>query len=94
MTFFASDPVPSGLAYGIVTVSGGRPVSFDQFIGEVSFTISRGTVESVVRGQGSAAGDGVRFQEKDLSHNGKDVRVWQISKDLAGVFNAATVSSF
>jgi hypothetical protein len=29
------------------------------------------------------AGDAVRFHEKDVENNGKDVRVWQIRKEQA-----------
>jgi hypothetical protein len=94
MTFFASDPVPSGLAYDVVSVGNEQPERLEQFIGDATFAISRGGAESRIAGRGSAAGDGVRFQEKDLRHAGKDVRVWQISPGPDGGFTAATVSTF
>jgi hypothetical protein len=94
MTFFASDPVSSGLAYVVISVGGSEPERLDQFVGDATFAVSRGSAESVIAGRGSAVGDGVRFQEKDLRHAGKDVRVWQISPDPGGGFTAVTVSSF
>ena len=69
MTFFASDPVPSGLAYQVVSVGDEQPQRLEQFIGDAIFAISRGGDESRVAGRGSPAGDGVRFQEKDLRHD-------------------------
>ncbi len=94
MTFFASDPVSSGLAYVVVSVGGAEPQQLEQFVGDATFAISRGSTESLVAGRGSLVGDGVRFQEKDQRHDGKDVRVWQISSDPGGGFTAATVSTF
>ncbi len=94
MTFFASDPVSSGMAYAVVTVGDSRPASLDEFVGEVTITIDRGTGQSLIAGQGSTEGDRIRFQEKDANHNGKDVRVWLITASDDGTFSAVSLSTY
>jgi hypothetical protein len=94
MTFFASDPVPSGLAFAVVSVADAPPQSLDQFTGEVTVTIDRGTGPSLIAGVGSLDGECVRFQEKDTEHDGKDVRVWEIRPGADGAFSAASLSTY
>jgi hypothetical protein len=94
MTFSASDPVSSGMAYDIISVGTDRPERLDQFVGAVAFSIGKAGTEAVVSGLGSEYDGAVRFQEKDTGHDGKDVRVWHIEAAPDGRFTAATVSSF
>jgi hypothetical protein len=94
MTFFASDPVPSGLAYAVVSVADAPAASLEQFTGEVTITIDRGTGETMIAGVGSLDGECVRFQEKDIGHDGKDVRVWEIRPGADGAFTAASLSTY
>jgi hypothetical protein len=94
MTFVSPDPVSSGRRYVILPSAAGAPNDLHRFIGEATFTIDKDMVESVVRGSGAVDGTGVRFQEKDVEHSGKDVRVWQITEGPDGEFVATPVATF
>lgn len=64
----------------IETVAGHPPQSLEDFEGEASFVLV-GEVAYTVRGSGRVTGDSVRFHEKDIEHNGKDVRVWRVFRE-------------
>jgi len=94
MSFSAPNPVVSGQVYRVVSVNGSAPSTLEQFIGEASFVVlSYGAGSSRVRGEGSAHGEGVRFQEKDVDNAGKDVRVWQVA-EVDGDFTATAIAAF
>lgn len=92
MTFVAPDPVSSGCPYKISRNGAGTPKDLQHFVGDTSFTIENDGVESVVRGTGAADGTGVRFQQKDVEHSGKDVRTWDITEHPVGHFLATPVA--
>ena len=94
MTFFAADPISSGRPYRVLAAGGQAPSTLDQFLGDARFTIAKDAAESLVCGVGSLHEGWVRFQEKDVEHDGKDVRVWQISQDDSGAFMAAATAAF
>ncbi len=94
MTYAAPDPVPSGRPYAVVTVAGEEPAAIEQFVGETAFTIDKSGAASEIRGIGSRNESGVRFHEKDIVHDGKDVRVWQITGELDGRFVATATAAF
>lgn len=94
MTFFTADPISSGRPYIVLTAAGEAPSTLDQFLGEAHFTIAKDGADSLVCGLGSLREGGVRFHEKDVEHDGKDVRVWQISQDGSGAFVAVTTPTF
>lgn len=94
MTFFAPDPVPSGMPYDIVAVDGDRPSALEQFVGETMFTIAKGECESEIRGLGTTDDAGVHFQEKAVTLGGKDVRTWHISQAAGGEFTASATAAF
>lgn len=94
MTYAGADPVASGRPYDVLFVEERTPTSLDDFVGEVSFTVDSSGSEKIICGVGSAAGDGVHFQEKDVAHDGKDVRVWRVSKNPAGGFSAEASGTF
>lgn len=94
MTFAAADPVSSGRPYRILAAGGSKPSAFEQFVGETSFTISKDGAESQIFGRGTAHGTGVRFQEKDIEHGGKDVRTWHLAQEPAGGFTATPTAAF
>jgi hypothetical protein len=94
MTFFAADPISSGRPYRVLAAGGQAPSTLDQFLGEASFTIAKDGAESLVSGLGSPHEAGVRFHEKNVAHDGKDVRVWQISQDSSGAFVATATAAF
>jgi hypothetical protein len=93
MTFFSAEPVASGRPYPVVDVSGATPLELGQFVGDAVFTIDRDGTPAEVRGEGCANEPGVAFREKDMAHDGKDVRTWQISQSGAE-FIAASMSRF
>jgi hypothetical protein len=94
MTFSAADPVASGRPYRVLNADGEAPDTLEQFCGETTFTIVKEGARSLVSGCGTPNQDGVRFQEKDVEHDGKDVRVWQIARDGSGAFTATASAVF
>jgi hypothetical protein len=89
----SADATASGLPYPVVAVSGEAPLSLDQFVGTLSFTVEKGSAQSEVSGVGSRNAAGVRFQEKDAT-DGKDVRVWQIRQSSQGSLTAESIAAF
>jgi hypothetical protein len=94
MTFAPPDPVPSGRPHRVITVGGREPNALEQFLGETVFTIGKGEAESTIAGLGTMHESGVRFYEKDVQHDGKDVRVWQISAEPDDGFSATATAAF
>ena len=93
MTFSSAEPVASGRPYPVLDVSGATPLELEQFVGDAVFTIDCDGTRAQVCGLGSANEPGVAFQEKDMAHDGKDVRIWQISQS-GTAFIAASMSRF
>ncbi len=93
MASSAPDPVACGRPYGVVRAQDAEVSTLGQFVGPTVFTIDKDGVESQISGEGVAHDAGVRFHEKDVVH-GRDVRVWQISKESSGGFTAASTSAF
>lgn len=83
MSFTTPHAVPSGAAKPVLEVQGHPPTDLSDFEGDVAFVVGE-DLRYLVRGSGRMAGDVVRFHEKDVQNNGKDVRVWQIRKEQAG----------
>lgn len=89
--FTAPDPVASGKEFEIVAVNGRTPHVLDDFVDQAVFTLRWEEQDRLVAGLGHRDGDAVRFTEKDVIHEGKDVRVWLIgSADRRGRFTART----
>jgi hypothetical protein len=86
----STEPVPSGLIYRVTAVNDNPPRSLDDFTTDVTVaaTLKERSVEFA--GIGSTTPTGVRFHEK--SADGKDVRVWMIVRDPAGVFLAEPIA--
>ena len=70
--------VASAMPYVITKVTRHVAFSNSDFVGHVSFVIDLDGHPCQIDGVGTLNGDGVRFQQKDESHDGRDVRVWQI----------------
>jgi hypothetical protein len=79
MTFTTPEPVASGLPHKVTSVAGRTPAGLDEFLGDTEFEIDKDGSGYVVRGCGRQHDEQVLFQEKDLGHAGKDIRVWQIT---------------
>lgn len=90
MTFHAATPVASGRPYHVKSCRGRVPAALSDFEGEADFALSDGSGTIVVRGLGAMQEGTVRFQEKDVEHGGKDVRIWHITLEADGGFTAAT----
>ncbi len=91
MAFAAPDPVASGKKFEVVAVHGRTPHLLDDFVDEAVFTLRWEDDDRLVAGRGNRDGDIVRFTEKDVTHGGKDVRVWNIEPaHRPGQFTACT----
>jgi hypothetical protein len=89
----APDPVDCGRPYVVVLAEDVGVATLGHFVGHATFTIDKDGAESQISGEGVARDGGVRFHEKDVVR-GKDVRVWQISRESSGGFTAASTSAF
>jgi hypothetical protein len=94
MSFFVPEPVISGKSYLVMQVGGRAPVSLADFAVDGDFTIDKDDKPYRVSGSGVERGGAVRFYEKDMSRDGKDVRVWQISPGSDGRFMAEHIAAF
>lgn len=91
MTFLPASPVASGRPYHVKACRGRVPTALADFEGEADFVLSTERGATAVLGVGAIHGDNcVRFHEKDVDHDGKDVRVWHITLEADGGFTAAT----
>jgi hypothetical protein len=76
--------VASGLPFRVVLVADHSPSSLAEFAEAEDFTMDMNGSPSLVRGAGRVTDADVRFHEKDLDHDGKDVRVWCVTRQEAG----------
>lgn len=83
MSFGTPQPVPSGTVQRVLQVQGRPPTSLQDFDGDVSFLVGE-DLHYLVQGCGRVNGASVRFHEKDVANNGKDIRVWQVRPEAAG----------
>ena len=77
MSFSTPMAVPSGMSVPVLAVEGRTPQSPDDFAGDVSFLVDLDPPH-LVHGCGVVHGTTVRFHEKDVDNNGKDIRVWTV----------------
>ena len=80
MSFTTPGSVPSGIAMPILEVDGRAPAGLEDFQGDVSFLLEL-EPPHLVEGCGRMDGSVVRFHEKDVQNNGKDIRVWEVRLD-------------
>ena len=80
MSFTTPGSVPSGTAMPVSEVEGRAPASLEDFAGDVSFSLGL-EPPYLVEGCGRLDGSAVRFHEKDVQNNGKDIRVWEVRMD-------------
>lgn len=93
ISFSAPDTVNAGRVYRVVSVNGSVPSTLEQFIGAASFAdLNYGAESLPICGHGSAHGETVRFQEKDVDNTGNDVRVWQVA-EVDGDFTATAIAA-
>ena len=77
MSFNTPVSVASGVAREVLEVDGHRPALLSDFDGETTFVLGNGS-QYVVRGLGRVIEGAVRFHEKDMDNDGKDIRVWEV----------------
>jgi len=94
MTFGTPSPVASGQPYQVLRVSDHAPSTLTGFADAEDFTIDMVGHAYRVRGAGRLADEGVRFHEKDLDHDGKDIRVWRVTRGKDGCFYAQHDAAF
>ena len=81
MTRSTSETVISGVPYRVTEVNGrsaGEAVEPDELVGTTTFVVEGQTGRHTITGEGATLTDGVHVYEKDLSNDGKDVRVWRV----------------
>ena len=79
MSFTTPVSLPSGRAERVREVHGHAPEKLDDFVGDLEFVLDGEGY--VVRGTGRLVEDHVRFYEKDVQANGKDIRTWVVRAD-------------
>ena len=80
MTMAAQEPVVSGHGYTITEVDGHPPSGLGDCVGDRMLTLVGNGLTHRVFGTGTEISGGVRFHQKDLGPDGRDVRVWAISE--------------
>ncbi len=78
MKMAGDEPVSSGRAYTLTEVDGRPPAGLVSCVGERTLTLALNDLSYRVYGSGVASSGTVRFYQKDLGPDGKDVRVWTI----------------
>ena len=92
VSFTTPESVPAGTAQLVFEVQGHIPTGLADFAGDVSFVLE-GEEHHLIEGSGRVHGDRVRFHQKDMAANGKDVRVWGIRQE-GNAFLAEPTPSF
>jgi hypothetical protein len=90
----AAEPVESGQSYTITHVDGRQPESLDDFTGDVHLTLARNDQFLHVTGAIARTADSVRFYQKDLALQDRDIRVWTITELDHSTFQAAPHAAF
>ena len=93
MSFTTPTTVPSGMSVPVLEVDGHQPSELQDFVGDVSFVVAL-EPPVLVHGTGRVEGQTVRFHEKDVDHDGKDIRVWEVRAGDDGQFVAEHAAQF
>ena len=93
MTSDCHDPIISGLAYRITAVADRSPADIADFAGNTDLLVETDADKHHIFGVGTYSTDGVRFYEKDLQNEGKDVRTWSIRPAGDGSFTAEHIAA-
>jgi hypothetical protein len=89
-----AEPVGSGQSYTINEVDGRVPNSLDDFNGDIHLLLIRNEQALHVVGNGTRQGNSVRFYQKDLALNNRDIRVWTVTAGDDYTFLAAPLAAF
>ena len=94
MSFATPTMVVSGKSYVVLLVADRSPSNLDEFVDADEFTVDMDGTPYVVHGSGRLLDNEVRFHEKDIANNGKDIRVWRVVHPENGDFLADHAASF
>jgi hypothetical protein len=94
MSFATPTTVVSGKSYVVLLVEDRGPSSLDEFDGATNFTVDMDGRPYRVQGSGRFVDGAVRYHEKDVDNNGKDIRVWRVIRHDDGAFLASHAASF
>lgn len=94
MSYGTPEPVISGAAYEVVAVDGHPPTDLDAFTGHARFSLRRGDSTHDVLGEGRSHEGGVRVHEKSEHADGKDLRIWEVTRTDDGRFEARHDAAF
>jgi len=79
MTTGTDTPVMSGPPHTVIEIDGRPPTGLADCLGDRTLTLVRNGLAHRIHGTGTDHPGGVRFQQKVLGPDGKDVRVWTIT---------------
>jgi hypothetical protein len=94
MTYTTPEPIISGMRLPVVDINGKPPSALADLVDQAEFTIDQAGHAYQVKGFGLDVGGAVRFHEKDLTRDGKDIRVWQVTRSADGQFIAEHLGIF
>jgi hypothetical protein len=94
MSFTTPTTVISGRSYLVLLVEDRSPSSLDEFETADDFAIDMDGASYLVQGSGRLIDNEVRYHEKDVDNNGKDIRVWRVIQHEDGTFLASHAPSF
>ena len=94
MTFATPAMVVSGKSYVVLLVADRSPSTLDEFVNADEFTLDMEGTPYRVQGCGRLLDNDVRYHEKDIANNGKDIRVWRVTHREGGDFLADHAASF
>ncbi len=79
MTTATDTPLISGPPHTVIEIDGRPPTGLADCVGNRTLTLVRNGLAHRIHGTGTDHPGGVRFQQKVLGPDGKDVRVWTIT---------------
>lgn len=75
-----TNPQIPGACYTVVEVDGRQPAAFTDFTRVTAMTLMKNGQTRRVIGSGTQTPGSVRLHQKDTAPDGKDVRVWTITR--------------
>lgn len=85
MSMVATQPVVSGRSYPILGLADGSPVTaLDSFVGSIRFLVDLDGIPYPVCGFGRKVDGAVRFFQKSADGQGRDIRIWGVTRSDDG----------
>src|SRR6476661_3271533 len=89
-----AEPVECEQFYTITEIDGRQPESLDEFSGEVHLILVRNGQHLHVAGSVARTAESVRFYQKGLALQDRDIRVWTITELEDSTFSAAPYAAY